>query len=70
MLLCKTSLHFTCVVEEEEAEDGNEENGPKKTRFSVVNIKNKDPYYETVVRKTHSIFMVRLIEQFMFFFFD
>ncbi|KAH0696574.1 hypothetical protein KY285_013368 [Solanum tuberosum] len=43
--------------EEEEAEGGNEENVPKTSRFSVININNKDPYFEMVVRKTHSIFM-------------
>ncbi|XP_060195117.1 B3 domain-containing protein REM9-like [Lycium barbarum] len=43
--------------EEEEVEGTSEENSPKKNRFSVVNLKNKDPYYEMVVRKTHSKFM-------------
>lgn len=61
---------FTGVVKKEEAEGGKEENVPKTTRFSVININNKDPYFEMVVRKTHSFFMVRLINQFMFFFFD
>lgn len=56
--------------EEEEAEGGTEENAPMKIRSSVVNLNNKDPYYEIVVRKSHSNFMVRLIKQFMFFFFD
>ncbi|XP_055805889.1 B3 domain-containing protein REM9-like isoform X2 [Solanum dulcamara] len=42
---------------EEEAEGGNEKNDLKKTRFSVMNINDKDPYYEMVVRKTHSFFM-------------
>nr|XP_025885542.1 B3 domain-containing protein At5g18000-like isoform X2 [Solanum lycopersicum] len=45
------------VVKKEEAEGGKEENVPKTTRFSVININNKDPYFEMVVRKTHSFFM-------------
>ncbi|KAM3250485.1 B3 domain-containing protein REM9-like [Capsicum chacoense] len=43
--------------EEEKAEGGNGKKGPKKNRFSVVNLNSKDPYFEMVVRKTHSIFM-------------
>ncbi|XP_060195116.1 B3 domain-containing protein REM8-like [Lycium barbarum] len=45
------------VAEEEEVESGSEENGSKKIRFSVVNLNNKDPYYEIVIKKSHSIFM-------------
>ncbi|CAN4090539.1 unnamed protein product [Withania somnifera] len=40
--------------EEEGAQVGNEENGRKNSRFSVVNLNNEHPYYEAVVRKTHS----------------
>ncbi|MCD7472243.1 hypothetical protein HAX54_013269 [Datura stramonium] len=43
--------------EEEEVESGSEENGPKKIRLSVVNLNNKDPYYEIVVKKSHTFFM-------------
>ncbi|KAM3342756.1 B3 domain-containing protein REM9-like [Capsicum galapagoense] len=43
--------------EEEKAKGGNGKKGPKKNRFSVVNLNSKDPYFEMVVRKTHSIFM-------------
>ncbi|XP_060193417.1 B3 domain-containing protein LOC_Os12g40080-like isoform X1 [Lycium barbarum] len=44
--------------EEEEAESGSEEEiGPKKIKFSVINLNNKDPYYEIVVKKSHSTFM-------------
>ncbi|XP_060195108.1 B3 domain-containing protein At5g25470-like [Lycium barbarum] len=45
------------VAEEEEANSESEENGPKKIRFSVVNLNSKDPYYEMVIKKSHSIFM-------------
>ncbi|KAH0706203.1 hypothetical protein KY285_010701 [Solanum tuberosum] len=41
------------VVEEEEVEGGNDENFPKTTRFSMININNKDPYFEMVVRRKH-----------------
>ena len=39
------------VAEEEGVESGNEENGPKKSRFGVVNLNKNDPYYEMVIKK-------------------
>ncbi|XP_009780425.1 B3 domain-containing protein REM9-like isoform X1 [Nicotiana sylvestris] len=45
------------VAEEEEAQNRSKENGPKTLRYSVVNLKNKNPYYEMAVRKTHSLFV-------------
>ncbi|KAG5621439.1 hypothetical protein H5410_006657 [Solanum commersonii] len=57
----KLSSNTCNVAEEEGVESGNEENGPKKIRFGVVNLNNKDPYYEMVIKKSHSIiFMVKL----------
>ncbi|XP_075097288.1 uncharacterized protein LOC107781934 isoform X2 [Nicotiana tabacum] len=44
-------------VAEEEAQNRSKENGPKTLRYSVVNLKNKNPYYEMAVRKTHSLFV-------------
>ncbi|KAK4347848.1 hypothetical protein RND71_034187 [Anisodus tanguticus] len=45
-------------ITEEETESGSDqENGPRKIGFSVLNLNNKDPYYEMIVRKTHSLFM-------------
>ncbi|XP_060187106.1 high mobility group B protein 13-like isoform X1 [Lycium barbarum] len=41
----------TGAVEEEEAESGSEENGPKKVRSNMVNFNNKDPNFEVVVKK-------------------
>ncbi|KAK4347850.1 hypothetical protein RND71_034189 [Anisodus tanguticus] len=44
--------------EEEEAETGSDqENYPKTLRYSVLNLKYKDPYYEMVVRKTHKFYV-------------
>ncbi|XP_075089866.1 B3 domain-containing protein REM9-like [Nicotiana tabacum] len=45
------------VAEEEEAQNGSKGNGRKTLRYSVVNLKNKNPYYEMAVRKTHSLFV-------------
>ncbi|KAH0706204.1 hypothetical protein KY285_010702 [Solanum tuberosum] len=45
------------VAEKEGVESGNQENGPKKIRFSVVNLNSNDPYYEMVIKKSHSSFM-------------
>ncbi|XP_060169129.1 putative B3 domain-containing protein REM15 [Lycium barbarum] len=48
---------FPGVVKNEEAESESEENGPKKIRFNVVNLSNKDPYYKVVIKKSHSTYM-------------
>ncbi|KAH0773583.1 hypothetical protein KY290_010720 [Solanum tuberosum] len=41
------------VAEKEGVESGNQENGPKKIRFSVVNLNSNDPYYEMVIKKLY-----------------
>ena len=53
------------VAQEEGVESGNEENGPKKIRFGVVNLNKNDPYYEMVIKKVILNFYGK-VEQFSF----
>ncbi|CAN4090537.1 unnamed protein product [Withania somnifera] len=45
------------TAEEDEVESENEVNDSKKIRLSVLNLNSKDPYYEMVVKKSHTDFM-------------
>lgn len=45
--------------DDRESDSGSDDYGPKYNRSSLVNFDGDDPYYENVVKKSHTTFMVR-----------